>query len=265
MDELIRHTAKLLKKSKYAIALTGAGISTDSGIPDFRGPNGIWTKNPDAERLAYEMYFVFLRDPVEYWETRLLRPYMPVEMEQAQPNEGHKALAKLEEMGLIKCIITQNIDGLHIKAGSKNVLEYHGSVHKLRCLSCRKRFARSDFDLDALLRQGKLPPLCPYCGAPIKDDTVLFNESIPEDVAMASIAEAEKCDMMLICGTSLVVYPFAGLPEVAKHPYGGYAKNVNIVEINAEPTQLTQRGISNYIIQGNTTLVLPRIVDYVKI
>ena len=137
MDDLIEQAARDLLNSRYAIALTGAGISTESGISDFRGPKGIWTTNKVAEAKAYERYNLFLKDPKAYWEEVLglngAHGAFYSEIKKASPNPGHYALAELGKLGLLKCVITQNIDGLHLKAGSRKVIEYHGSVHKLRC------------------------------------------------------------------------------------------------------------------------------------
>ncbi|MBM3120161.1 MAG: NAD-dependent protein deacylase, partial [Chloroflexi bacterium] len=140
METLIERASRDLLRSKHAIALTGAGISTESGIPDFRGPSGIWTKDPEAEKRAYQTYHKFLRDPKEYWEDILSGRSLLGNLENAQPNPGHYALAELGKMGILKSVLTQNIDGLHEKAGSQRVLEYHGSVFKLRCPSCGSRF-----------------------------------------------------------------------------------------------------------------------------
>lgn len=128
MEQLIERVARDLVNSKYAIAKTGAGISTESGIPDFRGPSGIWTKNPEAERKAYRSYERFLKDPIGWWEERLSSPSLLGDIEQALPNPGHYALAALEKLSLLMCVITQNVDALHEKAGTKNLLEYHGSL-----------------------------------------------------------------------------------------------------------------------------------------
>ena len=260
--DLIRMAADHLKKSAYAVALTGAGISTESGIPDFRGPSGIWTKNPEAERKAYQRYEVFLANPAAYWEERLSGPSLLGDLEKIAPNPGHHALAELERMGHLKTVITQNIDNLHQRAGSKRVLDYHGNESRLRCASCHARYAREEYDVEGLRRGGRLPPLCKGCGGAIKLDTVHFGEPIPPDVAERSIEEVEKCDLMLICGTSAVVYPFAGLPVLLKQRRG--SAKATIVEINAEPTPLTSEGISDYFIQGKTGQILPQLVDEVK-
>ena len=264
-------------KSHYAVALTGAGISTESGIPDFRGPSGIWTKDPEAERRAYQTYHKFLSDPKEYWEGRLSQPSILGDLEKARPNPGHYALAELEKMGILKCVVTQNVDGLHEKAGSRRVLEYHGSIFKLRYPSCGSRFNREEYDLQRLRQEGQLPPLCRKCRSPIKGDIVHFNEPIPSDVAHESLEEAWKCDLMLICGTSAVVYPFAQLPRIArqrkvereqKTKSGLYLVEevpaTTIIEVNAEPTPLTREELSDYLIEGRTAEILPKIVENVK-
>ncbi len=261
MEQLTERAARDLVNSKYAIALTGAGISTESGIADFRGPSGVWTKDPEAERRAYRSYERFSVDPKGWWEERLAPtgPSLLGELDKAMPNLGHHALGELEQLGILNCVITQNIDALHEKAGTKNLLEYHGSFLKLRCISCGLRFRRDDFDLEKLMRENQLPPRCPECQGVVKSDTVSFGEPIPSDVAQQSLEEALKCDLMLICGTSAVVYPFANLPRIAKQ-----RGTVAIIEVNAEPTPLTEEGVCDYIIQGKTGEILPNIVDEVK-
>jgi NAD-dependent deacetylase len=268
MEDLVKRAAKDLAESKYAIALTGAGMSTESGIPDFRGPKGIWTTNKEAEAKAYERYELFLNNPRAYWEEMLgiqgTYGTFYEEIGQAKPNPGHYALAELEALGILKCVITQNIDGLHRKAGGKRVLEYHGSVHAVRCISCGSRFAREEISLD------ELPPRC-QCGAALKYDVVHFKEPIPLDVMEESEKEASRCDLMLICGTSAVVYPFANLPRIARFHAGrsvpgsdvmGHKANVKIIEVNADPTPLTHEGVSDYLIRGKTGEILPRICEF---
>jgi NAD-dependent deacetylase len=271
MQDLIKQAARDLAESKHAIALTGAGISTESGIPDFRGPKGMWITDKEAEAKAYERYDLFLNNPKAYWEelAGLHGTYgmFHKQIRQAEPNRGHYALAQLEALGILKCVITQNIDGLHKKAGSKKVLEYHGSVNMLRCASYGARFAWEEVSLD------DLPPRCSKCGAVLKDDVVHFKEPIPSDVMDESEEEALTCDLMLICGTSAVVYPFADLPRMARYRegrlglglhVGGGTTNVKIIEVNADPTPLTQEGISDYLIQGKTGDILPMIVAEIR-
>jgi len=277
MLELIRRAAADLAKAEYAVALTGAGISTESGIHDFRGPDGIWTKHPEAEMEAYEAYDKLRRDPKGHWE-KILEPgsffSLFDEVMNALPNQGHLALAELENMGLLKLVITQNVDSLHEKAGNRNVIEYHGGVSKLRCMSCNTRYRREEYDLEGLKAEGRLPPRCRKCNGVIKHDGVYFGEAIPSDAAQASLEAAWKCDLMLICGTSAVVYPFAQLPRIARDKgtsrgvrgewglqAGGRASAVTIIEVNAEPTPLTREGVSDYIIRGKTGDILPKIVE----
>jgi len=250
-EELIERAAKLLLSSRYAIALTGAGMSTESGIPDFRGPSGIWTKHPEEEARAYLLYPKFLSDPKAYWEEVLSRPSPLGNLSSYSPNPGHLALAELEEMGILKCVITQNIDDLHRKAGSKRILEYHGNAFKLRCLKCGARYPRESFDLEGRKRRGELPPQC-LCGGPLKSDVVYFGEPIPEDVMRESLEEVGKCDLALVCGTSAVVYPFAHLPRLAKE------KGALLVEINLEPTPLTP--LSDLSLRGKVGEILPALV-----
>lgn len=269
MQSLIERAANDIANSKYAIALSGAGISTESNVPDFRGPKGIWTTDREAEAKAYERYELFLQDPKSYWEEVLYTRYGALyrAVGQAEPNPGHYALAELERDGVIKCVITQNIDGLHEKAGSKNLLEYHGSARKLRCISCGSRFGIEEFSFE------QLPPNCSKCGRVLKYDVVHFKEPIPQDVSARSEEEALNCDLMLICGTSAVVYPFASLPRIAKRHFGGLPSRsykserqpeTKIIEINAEPTPLTHEGVSDYLIQGKTGDILPQIAKMVK-
>lgn len=274
MEGTVERAALDLAGSRHAIALTGAGISTESGIPDFRGPDGIWTKNPRAEEEAYQHYGQLLQDPKAHWED-ILTPGNIIALFDKFPdypaNRGHIALADLERMGILKAVITQNADGLHQKAGSRNVLEYHGSMAKLRCMDCATRFPRGDFDLHRMKLEDRLPPRCPTCGGVLKYDGVYFGEPIPPDVARKSLEEASKCDLMLICGTSAVVYPFADLPRIARRRAGSSGRRsaegrpmVVVIEVNGEPTPLTGEGVSDYLIQGKTGEVLPRIVEEVK-
>ncbi len=262
MDSLIQKAAADLLKSRYAIALTGAGISTESGIPDFRGPSGVWTRDPEAERRAYMVYATFQKNPKEYWVDRLTRPSLLGNLEKMAPNPGHYALAELEKMGILKWVITQNVDSLHQKAGNQKVLDYHGNAFRLRCFSCSSRVDVGEVDLRGLLAQDRLPPLCRNCGGVLKSDVVHFHEPIPMDVAEQSLEEAARCDLMLICGTSAVVFPFARLPRVARER--GMGGKAVLVEINAEPTPLTESGISDYLIQGKTGRILPQIVEEIK-
>jgi NAD-dependent deacetylase len=168
----------------------------------------------------------------------------------------------MEKRGILKCVVTQNVDGLHQKAGSKRVIEYHGGLNKFRCVKCNSRFTKEDLDLERLTRDDKLPPCCP-CGGVIKDDGVFFGEPIPTDVLEKSQREALKCDLMLICGTSAVVTPFAYLPRIASGRRSE-SGSVTIIEVNAERTPLTAEKVSDYLIQGKTGEILPKILEQMK-
>ncbi len=257
MEQLIERAAKDLAASEYAIALTGAGISTESGIRDFRGPDGVWTKNPEAERKAYLGYQEFLEDPKGWWKERLASTASLGNLAVAEPNAGHIALVELEKAGILKYVITQNVDALHDRAGTMNLLEYHGSSAKLRCISCDSRFRRDAFDLVRLAEDDQLPPHCPDCGGVVKSDTVSFGEPIPSQVAQGSLEQAWKCDLMLICGTSAVVFPFANLPRIARQRAAEKVAGTTIIEVNAEPTPLTEDGTSDYLIRGRIGEILP--------
>lgn len=260
MQDMIQRAASDLVDSSYAIVLTGAGMSTESGVADFRGPKGIWTTNPQAEAQAHQRYGRFLNDPKAYWDEMLgtvgSGSDFYRQMRLVEPNPGHHAITRLEQLGIVKWTITQNVDGLHEKAGTRNVMHYHGTVEKLRCLSCGSRYGIDEYSLD------KLPPLC-GCGRPLKYDVVHFKEPIPSDIMDAAEQEAMKCDLMLVCGTSAVVYPFAALPAMARSRGRGQS-GVGIIEVNAEPTPLTDQGISDYLIRGKTGEILPLVVDEVN-
>jgi NAD-dependent deacetylase len=264
MEGRIQGAADALFRSRFAIALTGAGMSTESGVPDFRGPSGIWTRDPEAEQKAYRSYDRFKKNPKEYWVERLTGPSLLGDLAGVSPNPGHLALAELEAAGILKWVITQNIDNLHQRAGSKRVIDYHGNAFKLRCASCSARYEPKDFDLPEMLKKGTLPPLCRKCGGVIKSDIVHFNESIPSDVSALSLEAAVASDVMLICGTSAVVYPFANLPRIAKRHRRESLLPFTVIEINAEPTLLTEQNISDYLIQGKTGEVLPCLAAELK-
>jgi NAD-dependent deacetylase len=259
VEDLIKRAALDLAQSSYAIALTGAGISTESGIPDFRSPSGGWKTHPEMEKLAYQNYDLFLTNPLKWWEEWLeIESYLDY-LEKVAPNPGHYALAILEQMGILKCLITQNIDNLHRKAGSTNIIEYHGNAFRVRCNSCGQVYQRDDFDIEKLIKEEHRPPVCPRCGGMIKSDIVSFGEPIPQAVVYEGLSQVSRCDLMLVCGTSAVVYPFAGLPRLARKQ----SSEMIIIEINNEPTPLTDEGISDYLIKGKTGEILPHIVKEV--
>ena len=216
----------LVRSAQAITVLTGAGISTDSGIPDFRGPNGVWTKNPEAEKLSTLADYV--ADPAvrrRAWRSRREHPAWS-----AQPNVGHDALVDLGRTGRLVAIITQNIDGLHQKAGSPDdkVIEIHGTMHHVECLSCGRRTPMSD-EL-ARVAAGQDDPACEICGGILKSATISFGQALVPSVVEASVLAASSCDLFLAIGTSLTVHPAAGLCDVALD------NGADLVIVNAQPT-----------------------------
>jgi len=240
----IAAAAEVIKGSPKTIALTGAGISAESGIDTFRGPDGLWSKYDLEEYATIE---AFRRDPEKVW---VLLGEMHRVIGDAGPNPAHQALADLETMGFLQAVITQNIDSLHQKAGNKNVIEFHGSDRNLVCLDCGRRYESNE-----KIKQG-MPPRCD-CGPVLKPDLVLFGEGIPPEVLTGSFMEAESCDCMLVVGTSAVVYPAAQLPLIAKE------RGAKIIEINPEPSNLTSF-VTDLYLQGKGGDLLPRIIDQLK-
>jgi len=195
-------------------------------------------------------YKRFLNDPKKYWEDRLKprrQRSLGASISKAKPNPGHFDLAEMGEMGLLKALITQNIDNLHSAAGSRNVLEIHGNTHKLRCVECSSRFPRREFDLS------ELPPRCPKCGGVIKGDTVMFGEPIPQDVLSRCAEQAERCDCMLVIGTSAIVYPAVSLPLLVKRKGG------TLIEVNPMRSELT--ALCDICIRAPSGEALPKLIS----
>lgn len=205
--EKISHLAGLIKKSSYTLALTGAGISTESGIPDFRSPGtGLWTK---FDPIKVATVSALKRDPAAFYEINLDRW---TRFTGVEPNAAHYVLARLEREGLLRGVITQNIDGLHSKAGTKQLWEAHGHLRTCRCMDCEQRYP-----LDFLVNQfnkGTNPPLCENCGGVLRLDVVLFEDPLGEDFTGA-VHAMDKCRLLIVVGSSLTVYPVAALPERA--------------------------------------------------
>ncbi len=236
--------ARLVAKAETTVALTGAGISVESGIPAFRGSQGLWERYDPMEYATLE---AFQADPAKVWG-------MLVELEElllgARPNPAHQALAKLERLGRLASVVTQNIDGLHQAAGNRHVVEFHGSGRRLRCLDCGRQVGRNE------IMMNELPPRC-GCGGLIKPDVVLFGEPIPERAAMTAFALASGCQVMLVVGTSAVVAPASHLPLLAKQ------SGAKVVEINLEPTPLSQ-GVADYVFHASASQVLPALAAAVE-
>ena len=224
------------------MALTGAGISTDSGIPDFRGPQGVWTKNPEAEKQStLQNYVADAEVRKRAWQSRLTSPAW-----QAQPNDGHRAFVTLEKRGKLDTLITQNIDGLHVKAGSSRdrVIEIHGTMHEVVCLACGERAAMER----ALAR---VP--CRTCGGILKSATISFGQGLVQEDLHRAQRAASSCDLMLAVGTKLSVYPIAGVVPVAKRA------GARVVILNAEPTEMDE--LADAVLRGSISSLLPRLVE----
>jgi NAD-dependent deacetylase len=246
--ESLTQVAGWLRRAERVVVLTGAGISTESGIPDFRGPQGVWTRDPKAEARADIRYYV--SDPRvrrQAWQGRLNHP-----ARDAQPNAGHRALAELDRQGRLLLLVTQNIDGLHLAAGSspERTVEIHGTMRDYACLDCGARGPMAEA-LDRV-RAGEEDPACRECGGILKSATISFGQSlVPAELARAEAAAA-ACDLFLAVGTSLTVYPVAWLPERAMRA------GARLVILNAEPTPLDDR--AHAVLRGQIGEVLPELV-----
>jgi NAD-dependent deacetylase len=250
-DDAIRRAAQTLLSSRYVMALTGAGISVESGIPPFRGPAGLWTKYGEPPMNGYQ---IFLRDPKKAWEERL-SPKGPSKiiwetLGTAEPNPGHHALVELENMGILRCLITQNVDNLHRRAGSRNLVEIHGNYTLVRCIQCNSRFPAAEVPLR------KLPPSCPQCEGILKSDTVSFGEPIPPDALEKCFSETQLCDCFLVAGTSATVYPAASFP-LAVRDKGGPLIEVNLYESEITP-------LCTLSLRGPSAEILPKLVQVTK-
>jgi NAD-dependent deacetylase len=238
----------LMADARSVAVLTGAGISTDSGIPDFRGPNGVWTRNPGAEKRSTIQHYV--ADPEvrrQAWQIRL-----GSEMWQARPNAGHVAFTELHSQGRLHTLVTQNIDGLHIEAGvpEAEVVEVHGTVHEYECLECRARGPMED--ALARVRAGEADPACGICGGILKSATVMFGQPLDPTALGRAEEAAIGADLLLAVGTSLTVYPVAGMVEQAV----GAGRPVIIV--NAEPTLFDH--VADAVVRGSASEVLTLLV-----
>ncbi|MHA2280341.1 MAG: SIR2 family NAD-dependent protein deacylase [Promethearchaeota archaeon] len=247
--ENIKKAAKILLTSKNTVVLTGAGISTESGIPDFRGEDGIWEKyKPEI----YGDIQSFLKDPSKFW--KMAEDIAPT-LFNAIPNPGHFALAELEKMKLIKAIITQNVDELHQKAGAIIVYEVHGNINRFSCLGCRASYTKEQV-LNKLKKEKGSAPQCDYCTAPLRPSVVLFGENLPNFEKYMSIDLAKKSEVMLIAGSSLTVAPVCDLPVYTLRGGG------KLIIVNDQPTHLDEK--AKIIIHNKTGTVLPLIVEEIR-
>ncbi len=247
-NEEILGVAKLINESKRVVVLTGAGISVESGIPDFRGPDGLWKRfSPDKVGTITS----FLSNPEDWW--KIAQEIAPVFFN-AEPNPGHIAIAELEKMGKVEAIITQNIDGLHQKAGSKNVIEVHGNVRNASCIQCKKK--HSIEYVVSEVGKGNFTPQCTECDGIVKIDVVMFGEMLPEEAISEAYRLAQECDLLIVVGSSLVVYPVAALPGMVLN------RGAKTVIINEEKTGYTK--YADYHIYGKAGKILPQVVEALK-
>jgi NAD-dependent deacetylase len=249
-DAQIESAAELILDAEYPIALTGAGMSVESGIPPYRGPGGLWTKYGEPPMDGFQR---FMADPKKAWEERLNSRtdelYKP--LSEAKPNPGHRALAELEHLGVLRFVITQNIDDLHRQAGQTALAEIHGNWKLVRCLECGLRFRREQIDLT------ELPPKCPECGGLMKSDTVSFGEPIPVDMLKLCAEISARADLVIVAGTSATVYPAAGFAlEVAQR--GGAMVEVNLYESELTP-------LCDISLRGASAEILPRLVRAIAV
>lgn len=246
MEDKIEKAAEVLAKAKHAVVFTGAGISAESGVPTFRGKGGLWTKYDPIEVASIQG---FKKNPKAFWN---FSKELLVK-KKAEPNPAHYAIAELEKMGIVKAVITQNVDMLHQKAGSKKVLELHGSMELVDCLDCGKTYRWGEIE-ERLINDQEIK--C-ECGSPyLKPRVVLFGEPLPQDVLNEAINESRMADVFVVVGSSLVVYPAAYLPMYAREA------GATLIIINAEETHADV--IFDIVLYGKAGEILPKIVESVK-
>jgi NAD-dependent deacetylase len=248
MTDAIRRAAALVSDSTRIVALTGAGISTDSGIPDFRGPQGVWTLNPKAERMSDIRYYV--ADPEVRrlsWQSRLAHPAWT-----AEPNAGHRALAALERTGRLHALVTQNIDGLHQRAGNapERVIEVHGTLHAAVCLACGIK--QPMLDVLERVRSGEEDPPCNACGGILKSDTVSFGQPLVPKVIERAMRVSAEADLLVAIGSTLQVYPIAAAVPTAK------AAGARLIIVNAQPTAFDE--FADATLAGSISEILPELL-----
>ncbi len=241
-DGPLARASELVAASKRIVAFTGAGISAESGIPTYRdSDDSLWTQY-DPDKFANIHYF--MQDSSLYW--RFFQDVRYQVMATAEPNPGHFALAQMERAGRLRALITQNIDGLHQKAGSEHVIELHGNTRSIRCLACGERYT---MEVVYQQLQEELPPPCKACGGLLKPEVVFFGEALPANALNAAAEEASSCDLLISIGSSLQVYPAAALPEQAK------ARGARLIVVNKTPTPFD--GIADVVLREASGSVLP--------
>jgi NAD-dependent deacetylase len=251
MDDVpvgVRAAAERVAAAERIVVLTGAGISTDSGIPDFRGPKGIWTKNPSAEKAAtIQNYLADAEVRRRAWLSRLDTPVWT-----AEPNVGHEAIVGLERARRLHAVVTQNVDGLHQEAGHDpdNVIEVHGTVRYSRCWECADRRPMRE-TLDRV-RAGEVDPSCLVCGGIVKSDTISFGQSLVPEVIDRALRVSEECDLMIAVGSTLSVYPVANCVPIAKR------SGAPVIIVNGQPTEMDRH--ADHLLIGQIADILPALV-----
>jgi NAD-dependent deacetylase len=252
MDDKLEQVARWIVASKKVIAFSGAGLSTESGIPDFRSPGGVWDRyNP--EDFYFQNFLASEASREKYWQMAT-EMYEPIKI--AQPNQAHLAIAELERLGKLDCVITQNVDGLHLKAGNseEKVIQLHGTAVFVSCLSCQKRYDRDE--IQERIRNGKRAPRCDDCGGFLKPATISFGQSMPEKETEEAYHRSSLCDLFIVIGSSLVVQPAASMPVIAKR------NGAKLVIINRDPTPYDDT--ADLVIHGQAGPIMGTVLDHVK-
>lgn len=253
MEEKINEVARLILDSKEIVVFVGAGLSTESGIPDFRSPGGVWDKY-DPEDFYFQNFLSSESSREKYWQ---MATEMYEAMKDARPNAGHFAIAELEKLGKLDCLITQNIDGLHFKAGNseEKVLELHGTAMHVACLTCQKRYERAS--IQERVSSGDRAPRCDSCGGLLKPATISFGQSMPERETAEAYRRSAACDLFIVIGSSLVVHPAAQMPVVAKRA------GAKLVIVNRDETACDD--IADIIVNGQAGQVMEAILKKVAV
>ena len=243
-ENTLREVRALVQSSSKIVALTGAGISVDSGIPDFRSEGGLWKRYDPHEYATIES---FERNPEKFWT---MGKELAETILEAKPNDAHKALSRLEDSGRLCCVITQNIDNLHQAAGSKNVIELHGNYLRAHCTECKAEYVGDQVHRE--VAGGDVPPKCKKCGGVLKSEAILFGEPLPKEPMEQAVKWCKQADLLLVIGTSLSVYPVAFLPQLAKN------NGAKVVLVNLEGTN--RDDVADIVLRGRATHILPSII-----
>jgi NAD-dependent deacetylase len=248
MNDIIKAMASRIKNSKDIVVFTGAGISAESGIPTYRGEDGLWGK---YDPNIYANITYFNKDPSYYWN--FFREVRYPMIKKIRPNKAHLALAELEAAGNVRTVITQNIDGLHQEAGSSSVIELHGTTRIIYCLNCSHEYSMDEV---FSMLEVQIPPLCSECKGNLRPAVVFFGEALNPEILRLAFEEAENCDFFLTVGSSLVVYPAAEIPRIAKQ------RGSTLALINKQKTPLDV--MADYVINNEAGKILPQIVQSLK-